>query len=560
MNQRRLQFSLLWKILLSTSIALTLLFGLTGWLVQDQFGKITRQSIEEEVRQSFAAYQSLWQARANQLASVSLVISRMPDVRAAFGTRDRATIQDSAGEIWAKISQQDAFFLVTDPGGAVLARLGGKQALAGEVIALVPQASSRFPGQASGFVVQGDALYQIVLTPVYVDATRGVELLNVLVAGYSVDSGMANRLKTETGGSDFVFEANGKIAATTLSGASVPRQEDYSQVQTPLLDAQGKPVGKLHILRSLAATLQPIADLRQRMIGLWLLAVAGGLAVTYLLAKRILMPVQELDRAAAEIGRRNYAVRVTPRGHDELGRLAATFNEMAESIQTARQDLIRQERISTIGRLSTSIAHDLRNPLAAIYGGAELLIDHEDLPRDQVRRLAQNMYRSTRRVQDLLSELTDVTRGQTQAAEACSISEIVTAAADILNTQAKAHRVEIHNHVDKRIQAPLERSRMERVFENLFHNAIEAMPEGGKVDVYCRVENGSAIVEVKDTGPGIPAELNGRLFEPFATSGKKNGIGLGLALSRKTVVDHGGELWLDSNATTGARFLLKLRQ
>ena len=95
---------------------------------------------------------------------------------------------------------------------------------------------------------------------------------------------------------------------------------------------------------------------------------------------------------------------------DELGRLAQTFNEMCASIRSAREELIRQERIGTIGRLSTSIIHDLRNPLAAIYGGAEMLVDDE-LSQEQVRRLANNIYRSSRRVQQLLQELADVTRG-----------------------------------------------------------------------------------------------------------------------------------------------------
>src|SRR5438270_906387 len=121
--------SLLWKIMLSTSIAVTLLFALTGWLVQDQFARIASLSVEEEVRQSFEAYRSLWRSRANQLASVCAVMSRMSDVRGAFGTGDQATIRDTAGEIWSKVSDQDAFFLVTDPRGTVLARLGGSAGL-----------------------------------------------------------------------------------------------------------------------------------------------------------------------------------------------------------------------------------------------------------------------------------------------------------------------------------------------------------------------------------------------------------------------------------------------
>src|SRR5713226_8826233 len=118
--------SLLWKILLSTSIALTLLFAVTGWIVQDNAIRTTSLSLEEEVRVSFQAYDSLWRSRADMLASVSLVLSRMSDVRAAFSTGDEATIRDTATELWDKISREDAIFLVADPRGKVIASLGGR--------------------------------------------------------------------------------------------------------------------------------------------------------------------------------------------------------------------------------------------------------------------------------------------------------------------------------------------------------------------------------------------------------------------------------------------------
>src|SRR5690242_12800123 len=94
--------SLLWKILFSTSIAITAVFAVTGFIVQNHAVRLVSLGLEEEMRTSFEAYQSLWRARAELLSSVSLVLSRMPDVRAAFGTGDRATIRDTAGEIWSK--------------------------------------------------------------------------------------------------------------------------------------------------------------------------------------------------------------------------------------------------------------------------------------------------------------------------------------------------------------------------------------------------------------------------------------------------------------------------
>src|SRR5207248_9198311 len=117
--------SLLRKILLSTSIAITLLLGAAGWFVQSQTSSVLSRNLEAELKGGFRAYESLWQARAEMLRSVSLVLSSMSDVRAAFQTKDGATIRDTATEIWSKISQPSALVLVTDPQGEVIAALAG---------------------------------------------------------------------------------------------------------------------------------------------------------------------------------------------------------------------------------------------------------------------------------------------------------------------------------------------------------------------------------------------------------------------------------------------------
>ncbi len=564
--------SLLWKILFSTSIAITVLFAGIGWVVQDQFVRIASAGLEEEVHASFQAYNSLWEARAHELASVSLVLSRMSDVRAAFSTADEATIRDTAGEIWEKISRRGTVFLVTDPRGAVLAGLGETNGPAIHDVPAVRAAAARFPKQATGIALQDGRLYQLAITPVYVAAAQGSALLNVLVAGVEVDADLARELKEATGGSEFAFTIGGGAVASTLDtqGArEVGRTEggsrsqvvigstDYAQFATPLLDIEGRPIGELRILRSFDAARRRIAAMRWNIVFLWALAVLMGLGLTYMLARRLLAPVQALDQAASEIGRGNYDVRVHVTSKDEVGRLAATFNAMCESIGGAREELIRQERISTIGRLSTSIIHDLRNPLASIYGGSEMLVDDE-LSQPQVKRLAGNIYKSSRRVQELLQELADVTRGQAHAREVCRLRDVITAGCETLTASADSRQVTIDVEVPEAIELPLDRSPMERVFQNLVANAIEAMPEGGSIRVTAMAQPEGVLVTVEDNGPGVPVSIAAQLFQPFVTAGKKNGTGLGLALSRKTVLDHGGDLWMDPASAGGARFFVRL--
>ena len=559
------RLSLLWKILLSTSVAITLLFALTGWIVLRNAVDTTTGAMEEEVGAGIQAYQSLWKARAGLLAAVSLTLSQMSDVRSAFGTRDAATIFDTASELWKKLAI-DADLLVTDASGKVIASVGAMPVAEQDV----RTAAARFPEQVSGFLVHGGHLYHTVFTPVYLENV----LQNVLVTGYEVDSPVARRLKADTGGSEFLFVLDGQPIASSLQpeaarlvASKLPAHAtlapidaggiQYAVRPTPLLDIAGNPIGSLWILRSFETASERLAALRRKIIQLWLLAVAASLVLTYLLARRIVEPLKELDRAAAEVGRQNYGHRVKVVSQDELGRLARTFNAMCGSIQQARQELIRQERISTIGRLSSSIVHDLRNPLAAVYGGAEMLVDAELSP-SQVKRLAANIYRASRRIQELLQDLLNVSRGSSRGAEVCKLRDVAAAGCESLLASAEVQRVEVEIRIPDEIELPLERNRMERVFSNLVGNALEMMPEGGRIQISAAADNGFVVADVRDTGPGIAPEIRDSLFEPFVSAGKKNGLGLGLALARQTVLDHGGDMWAESEPGHGACFRLRL--
>ncbi|HUA57592.1 MAG TPA: HAMP domain-containing sensor histidine kinase [Verrucomicrobiae bacterium] len=586
---------LLAKIMLSTSVALTALFAITTEFVLNNIRQTMSQSLQQEVQTSFQAYQSLWQARTDLVSSAGRLMSDMPDVRAAFGSNDKPTIIEKAGELWSKVSNLNAIFLVADPMGQVLASLSGDAppGLTGN-LDFVRQAAETFPNAidessatapktaSAYFIPNGNpcSLYQISVTPVYVQSTPGEPLRkqNMLVAGLRIDALVAQNLKAATN-SDFLFVSPGCAIASTLNGRATgvvnsslanARNDalvsdgvmEYAWFQTQLKDISGKPVATLSILRPFETANAAVASLSTKIGVLWLLVMCAGLGFTYLLARRIVEPVKQLDRAAAEVARQNYAIEVEVRGDDELGRLARTFNNMCASIRQAREDLIRQERISTIGRLSSSIVHDLRNPLAAIYGGSEMLVD-ADLPPGHIKRLAGNIYRASRRIQELLQDLLNVSRGKTGTPELCRLREVAFAACDSLAGAATAQAVTTRLSIPADLEAPLDRNRMERAFVNLISNALEAMPGGGEIRISATAEIGgdgepSVLVTVEDTGPGIAPEIRAKIFQPFVTAGKRNGLGLGLALTRQTVLDHGGDMWVDSTPGRGARFIFRL--
>ena len=236
---------------------------------------------------------------------------------------------------------------------------------------------------------------------------------------------------------------------------------------------------------------------------------------------------------------------------------AAGANAAGSVAQTAPistdRDLRRNHPIS-LDCFAASIVHDLRNPLAAICASAEMLIDSQLTPT-QIRRLGSSIQGAASRMRALLSDLLVITPGYAEKAETCSLRAVVRASCEAARLEER-QGIQIQLDVPEPIELPLARSRMERVLLNLIVNAAEAMPGGGIIRIMAVEAGARVLIAVEDDGPGIPADIRGRLFEPFVTAGKQNGLGLGLALARQAVWDHGGDLWVEP--AEGARFVISL--
>ena len=151
---------------------------------------------------------------------------------------------------------------------------------------------------------------------------------------------------------------------------------------------------------------------------------------------------------------------------------------------------------------STSIVHDLRNPLGAIYAAAEILLDLEP-GTTHVQRLATNIFRAAGRMRELLADLNSVAYGNTPTAEMCDIREVIAAAANA-SAGSQNGPVQILLEVPEGIKLLLLRTRMQSVFFNLIANALEAMPTGGRLHITAREASSCVLIEIEDTGPGIP--------------------------------------------------------
>ena len=203
-----------------------------------------------------------------------------------------------------------------------------------------------------------------------------------------------------------------------------------------------------------------------------------------------------------------------------------------------------------------SIVHDLRTPLSTIHGSAELLMGGE-LSDVQVRRLAHGLYKASIRMNELLEECLVRCRRMEQRQTPCDVRELVRNAVDEVRLRAQRQAVQISESLSEGLMIVVDRLRIRRIFVNLLVNSLDVMPCGGGITISAVGQSQTVLIKVSDTGPGIAPGIRDRLFQPFATAGKANGVGLGLASSRRAVIDHGGEIWVD-DISPGACFVLSL--
>jgi signal transduction histidine kinase len=224
------------------------------------------------------------------------------------------------------------------------------------------------------------------------------------------------------------------------------------------------------------------------------------------------------------------------------------------------REVVQAERLAVIGRFARSIIHDLKNPLNIIGLTAEVA-GMEHTTAENRRDAVTNIRVQVDRISELVSEILEFTQGSSPelVLPPMSYAEFVHDMLGELRPEGalKSIAIELENPPPD-VSIVLNPKRMRRAFYNLFHNAAEAMPEGGKVILRFRTENGSLVTEIEDTGPGIAPEIAGQLFQAFATYGKEHGTGLGLSICRRIIEDHKGWITARDQPGRGAIFTFGL--
>jgi len=222
------------------------------------------------------------------------------------------------------------------------------------------------------------------------------------------------------------------------------------------------------------------------------------------------------------------------------------------------EERVRGDRLATIGRMIATIVHDFRNPMTAIKGYGSLL--EEDLSAERRRQYARLIVEETDRLGGMIEEILDFTRGERTILRprAVAVSALADAVERFVAPELKPRGVTLRRELAYEGELVLDVDRLTRALLNFVVNALDAMPSGGTLTLASRREGARIELIVSDTGVGIPAELQPRLFEPFFTHGKPRGLGLGMSIARKIVEEHGGEVRLVSGPDQGTRVTLSL--
>ncbi len=315
-----------------------------------------------------------------------------------------------------------------------------------------------------------------------------------------------------------------------------------------------------------------VADPRQSITSeraQWLL-VSGGtlllLAFALVVVVHVLVsrPLEALTTAMSRVEAGDYAARADITSGDELERLSRSFNRMVEEVAhanaevtRANEQLLRTEKLASIGLLAAGVAHEINNPVATISMSAEGLMETETSP--ERRRFLHAIIEESERIGRIVKNLLGFERGGHNAYAVCSLTEVLRHAED--DVRRDANQAGVIVALDTRLRRDRvlgQADQLRQAFVNIMDNAIRAMEGGGRLDILAEERDGRAFVIFRDTGPGISREHQARVFDPFFTTREVGeGFGLGLAACYEIMKRHGGDISCESDSE-GATFTVEL--
>ena len=567
------------KMRLRTKLLLSLVLvsgGLTSaslLVARRAIERQVRQQISQDLHNSLSTFQNLQGQRETALNRTAQLMADMPNLRALMTTQDPTTIQDGSKDLWRLAGTE--LLVLGDPAGKVMALHASAPGITREEAETRLRASQN--GHPDVWWYGNNHLYEVSIQPIYFGVPSDNRLLGFLAIGYEIDDALLHEV-SQVAGSQVAIRYGSEVVRSTLAareGAELLRKpvrpagamgmdevqlgEERFLVASVELAHDFGPGVRLSVLKSLDQATAFLTRLNSSLLVVGLLAVVLGAALVYLISYTFTRPLENLVAGVRALAKGDFAYPLASGGSDEVAEVTAAFGRMRSSLQETQRRLLESERLATIGRMASSISHDLRHALAAIMANAEFLSASNRKSSER-----EELYREVRvavhQMTDLLDSLLEFSRSRESLRPShASLEETIKRAVQAVRAHPGFHDIAICVKCEGDDESIFDPRKLERVFQNLVRNACEAVPaRGGKVEITARETGAGVEVRVADNGHGIPAGIRHQVFEPFFSQGKENGTGLGLTIVQKIVQDHGGDVQIEQTGPGGSVFLVRL--
>lgn len=568
--------------------------------VSNRFGHFTREQLREELEVTPSVFDTFQRSQMDNLIGRAVNISTDPSLRGTLSTGDRATIIAAANQVH-EIFQPDLFWIL-DVRGTVLYRVNSPD-LFGDNIASNPIIQDVRNGYDSGDIwfLMGQ-LYQVAGVPI----RSGNQTLGILLIGTSFDRGIDHDFAKLTGyhlafvRDDTLITSTGDLLdeyALTEAVCSVPHTETgnpellpsvpwikrgnkdtppkapftefvlndqrYAGALFELRDVSNQVLAQGMVYESTAPLVELLNRIQGALVAVGVAAIILVLIVTFFLAQGLTSPINRLVESSKRLGQGDLDTAIPVQSNDEIGTLAESLDAMRISLKKAREELINSERLSTIGRMASTITHDFRQPITTIYGFMQLTA-MPNTTQEQRQEYAKRVLHQIDRMQSMITELLDFAKGDVvlQRGEV-SIRDFLQEIVTNFEQDHRAKDIKLTCNCGWNGTLSMDEGRVERVLENIVRNAFQAIDitsGNGQVEVRTELDESARELSIKvvDNGPGIPEEIRDHLFEPFFSHGKKEGTGLGLAVAARVVEEHGGKIQVSSTIGEGTTFDIRL--
>jgi signal transduction histidine kinase len=513
------------------------------------------------------------------------LVADLPKLKAAVETGDRPTVQPLADEYRDQVRAD--VLLLTGKRGELLGQSG-----AGADELTVPAALKDVEStdEISTFAPHSRGVLQVVSVPIFLEG-EPPDVLGRLTVGFFLDDRFANQIKRLTN-SEIAFGSGDRILASTLPPDSRTTlapvlgtrdiatvridDEEFLALARPLVPSNGvpgnvaaatQPSPVVITLRSRTERLRFLDTIRTGLEGALIVTLILATIASYAVARTVTRPVSAITHAMRDVAAtgdltRKVSLHSGPWDDEDARLLASTFNTLTESIARFQAEAAQRERLSSLGRLSTVIAHEIRNPLMIIKATLSTL-RRQDLTLDERREAVADIAEETSRLNRIVTEVLDFAKPITFEFAESSINDICLASA------AAAWAGEFDGQVALELDSSVPRittdpERLRAALVNILTNARHAVTaahlEDSPAGVVVRTRgngNGHVVISIRDRGVGIAAEDMPHIFDPYFTT-RRAGTGLGLPISKNIIEGLGGTLAVDSELGVGTEILIDL--